>query len=339
MLLNNLNSQSYIYDISNIDGCVKAEREAQALDNEIMSLRVELSNQRLDFLNKHHKYITSIDKVKSAKLNKILFPGKVFAEFVKQIDEIILYAESEIIDLASQRENATPEMLNQINAEIKKLLSFIEVKNSLVNRRLVEECRDNKIDIVAELQNRRANKKEWREKLNKIKNNQRVEKEPAKTPSQPQPQSVPKEEGPSVTFNIPNATVKPNQSLVFNPRHKTQLVNKEKSFIGTANEVTISLIRNGIKIKYSQQLKEKLSQLNAKLSLVNKNNYRSRTSANIDDTQEEQVIAFKDNRDLVSNDEYKNYKVEIRIPNGENKKGSDVLFEYDFENQQQAKSR
>ncbi|HIS17048.1 MAG TPA: hypothetical protein IAC02_00350, partial [Candidatus Coprovivens excrementavium] len=283
------------------------------------------------------------DKVKNATINDIIFDNSNsdYKDFIAKLDQDIIEAEEEIIDLANERENADQIRLTELNARIKELLKYIEAKNSLVNRRLIEECRTSKIDIVKELQNRRNNKKEWRKNLRKIKNNEKVTPTPKPKPqSQPtsDPNPLPSNEGPSVTVKVPNGKVNPNRKLVFNPRNKVQLVNKEKDFIGIADGVTISLIKSGIKIKYSQQLKEKLSQLNAKLSLVNKDNVRSRTSQKIDNNQEEQVIAFKDDRDLLNNDEYKNYKIEIRIPT-ENRKGTDVLYEYDFNQEGKARTR
>lgn len=338
-LINIYNTRGFVTDITNIQGCINFENEAQKLDQDIMRLRVELSNSSVNFLNKYHKYILSFDKVKNATINDIIFDNSNsdYKDFIAKVDQDIIEAEEEIIDLANERENADQIRLTELNARIKELLKYIEAKNSLVNRRFIEECRTSKIDIVKELQNRRNNKKEWRKNLRKIKNNEKVTPTPKPKP-QPQPNPSPSNEGPSVTVKVPNGKVNPNRKLVFNPRNKVQLVNKEKDFIGIADGVTISLIKSGIKIKYSQQLKEKLSQLNAKLSLVNKDNVRSRTSQKIDNNQEEQVIAFKDDRDLLNNDEYKNYKIEIRIPT-ENRKGTDVLYEYDFNQEGKARTR
>lgn len=112
------------------------------------------------------------------------------------------------------------------------------------------------------------------------------------------------------------------RQLTFNPKNKVQIASKESSLVMEGNEVTISLIKNGIRIRYSQELREKLSQLNAKINLVNKENYRSRTSATIDsDTQE---LVFSDGREIKPED----YKIEIRVPSNDE---STVLFEYDLE--------
>ena len=113
------------------------------------------------------------------------------------------------------------------------------------------------------------------------------------------------------------------RQLTFNPKNQVQIASKESSLVMEGNEVTISLIKNGIRIRYSQELREKLSQLNAKINLVNKENYRSRTSATIDsDTQE---LTFNDGREIKPED----YKIEIRVPSNDK---SSVLFEYDLEN-------
>lgn len=113
------------------------------------------------------------------------------------------------------------------------------------------------------------------------------------------------------------------RQLTFNPKMKKQVADKASDLIMEGDSVTISLIKNGIKIKYSRELREKLSKLNAKISLVNKGNYRSRTSRVIDSDTQEQVISFKDEREVRPGD----YKIEVRIPSS-NK--SETVFEYDL---------
>lgn len=331
--INDLNTRVLLGDLNSVDGVINSENKAQSLDKDVVNLRVNISKLRTDFIVKYKTYMLSNETVKNAKIETIQFNGTPFESLVDYQDALIQEAEERIIELANERKDKSPEEVAKINDEMKRLLTYIEAKNSLVNRSLVEKCRQNpQFDLLAFLKKRRENKKEWREKLKMIKNNQDVPSQSQPPSSQP---STPTQEneGPSVRMEVPNGTVDPNRRLSFNPRKKVQLINKEKDFIGLADSVTISLINSGIKVKYSQQLKQKLSALNAKLSLVNKQNYRVRTSQKIADDVEDQEVRFKDQRDLLSNDEYKNYKVEIRIPS-ESGKASDVLYEYDFDDQE-----
>lgn len=337
--INDLNNTIFWTDITAITTAISAEAKAQELEAKVMDLRINLSQNRLDFHSKFGKYITTMDAVKNCKIMNVEFPNTDLDSFMNNELEAIAEAEEKVIELAQERENAPEDRVNEINDQIKAIIKYIDARNAYANRRLVEESRVNKIDIVAALQDRRKRKQEIRQKLEQIRKGQNVPPKKQSTPSgdnNPQPgpggnnNPPKKEDGISVDVETPTATVKPNQRLVFNPRNKAELVDREKDFITKGDHVTISLIKSGIKIKYSQQLKEKLSQLNAKLSLVNKNNFRSRTSSKVDASAEQQVVSFKDGRDLMENEDYKNYKVEIRIPEG-NK--TNVLFEYDFDSE------
>lgn len=96
--------------------------------------------------------------------------------------------------------------------------------------------------------------------------------------------------------------------------------------IKDAKALTISLIKNGLKIKLSQSLADKLSSLKAKISLVNKNNYRDRTSSSeINNVELEHEISFANgNRDILND-----YKMEIRKPKDKGN-GTEVIFEQDL---------
>ncbi len=125
--------------------------------------------------------------------------------------------------------------------------------------------------------------------------------------------------------NNPSEVKISTRKLTFNPKNEKQLANKTASLVMEGDSVTISLLKNGIKIKYSQELREKLSKLNAKINLVNKGNYRVRTSETINENEEEQTLEFSDGREITPED----YKIEIRVPD---KDKSNVVFEYDLEN-------
>lgn len=133
---------------------------------------------------------------------------------------------------------------------------------------------------------------------------------------------------------VPDIRVNNGKTLKFVsnvPQHVTKLNGK----ILTADKIQLTLIKNGLKIKYSENLRNQLQALNAKLSLVNKNQYRSRTSTAIDPNKEEQIVAFKSKKA----DEFKieDYKIQIRADkvdeNGKKIGGSDLVYEMEIDEQ------
>ena len=111
-------------------------------------------------------------------------------------------------------------------------------------------------------------------------------------------------------------------SLSFNPRNNRKVAKKISAndrLFTNAPKITTTLIKNGVKIELSKQLRERLAELSAKISLVNKDNRRIRTSRMVDANAESQEITFKKDHDVNFDD----YTVEVRIP-GEDR--STVLF-------------
>lgn len=122
-----------------------------------------------------------------------------------------------------------------------------------------------------------------------------------------------------------------SKSLKFNsanPQHVQKLQGK----ILTADSIQLTLLKNGLKIKYSENLRNQLKELNARLSLVNKNNYRNRTTTAVDSNAEEQIVTFK-KKGLEINPE--DYKIEIRTDkynkNGIKVNGSELLYSMDID--------
>ena len=112
--------------------------------------------------------------------------------------------------------------------------------------------------------------------------------------------------------DIPHVLVK-ETSLQFNPRNNRKVakkINANDRLFTNMPRVTTTLIKNGVRIELSKQLRERLAELSAKISLVNKNNRRVRTSRMVDAEAESQDITFKKDHDVNFDD----YTVEVRIP-------------------------
>ena len=114
---------------------------------------------------------------------------------------------------------------------------------------------------------------------------------------------------------IPNVLIK-NTELLFNPRNNQKVAKKISAndrLFTNSPKVTTTLIKNGVRIALSKQVRERLAELGAKLSLVNKENRRIRTSQFVDGEAETQDLVFKSDHDV----NLENYTVEVRIPNGD----------------------
>lgn len=301
-----------------IQTTIDEEREACKLDKDMMGLRLELSNLRAEFRKKYKVYVNSIPEIRDFKFKKINFGGNL-TDFIAQRDELIVEAENQIIELSEQRKNATDDQAKQaITNDINLLLEYIEAQNSFVSRRLVNESVENNLDIVNTLKTRRENKKEMRERLRRIKMGQDIEKVVVQQPLENASAPAPQQEDDKDLTQPGDIKIKAG-GLHLGPK-KQAIKLSESVVIKEADQITVRLIKNGIKIMFSKNMREQLSKLNAKLSLVNKEQYRRRKSINIDENLEEQDIAFKKDFEMKPED----YKIEIRVPNGSS---STLLYE------------
>ena len=110
---------------------------------------------------------------------------------------------------------------------------------------------------------------------------------------------------------------------------RRQVIDRAKGLvIKNADSLTVSLIKQGLRIKYNEHLRDQLKSLNAKLSLVNKSNYRSRKDIKFQGDETEQDLAFKTPKDKFN---IEDYKLEFRLID-EEKKRSDLLYTFDLDN-------
>lgn len=129
------------------------------------------------------------------------------------------------------------------------------------------------------------------------------------------------EDNPSI-IKVTNRTLKLSTT-------RRQVIDRAKGLIiKNADSLTVSLIKQGLRIRYNENLRDQLKALNAKLSLVNKNNYHSRKSIKFDGDETVQDLSFKTPKE---NFEIEDYKLEVRLVDDE-KKRSDLLYSFDLEN-------
>ena len=103
-------------------------------------------------------------------------------------------------------------------------------------------------------------------------------------------------------------------------------VDREVAKILTSGELELTLIKNGLKIRYSAELRQKLQDLNAKINLVNKAN-KGFVSADVGD-ELEQDVAFKNRDDF----DILDYELQIRRRNLDPKK-SELMYSIDFDDE------
>jgi len=156
-------------DVAQAQRIIELEQQAKDLDQQLINLKIDLSKERLHFKQRFNKYITSIPEVKEKTINEIYFDGNL-NDFIRQHDEMMVETEGKILDLDEERK-MYPDNASEITKEIDVLLKFIESQNSLIGRRLVNESKnDQSLDLVNTLKVRRENKKDMRNRLRAIKN-------------------------------------------------------------------------------------------------------------------------------------------------------------------------
>ncbi len=127
--------------------------------------------------------------------------------------------------------------------------------------------------------------------------------------------------------NTPENIKVTNRTLKLATRRRQVIDRAKNLIIKNADSLTVSLIKQGLKIRYNENLRNQLKALNAKLSLVNKSNYRSRKDIKFQGEETEQELAFKTPKE---NFNIEDYKLEVRLVDDE-KKRSDLLYSFDLE--------
>ena len=141
-----------------------------------------------------------------------------------------------------------------------------------------------------------------------------------------------KDEEPSAEINFGNnepSNVKVTNRTLQLATNRRQVIDRAKNLIiKNADSLTVSLIKQGLRIRYNENLRDQLKSLNAKLSLVNKSNYRSRKDIKFKGDETMQDLAFKTPKE---NFNIEDYKLEVRLVD-DDKKRSDLLYSFDLEN-------
>ena len=138
--------------------------------------------------------------------------------------------------------------------------------------------------------------------------------------------------GPKIVFKgEEKSEIKVTNRTIKLATNRRQVINRAKNLIlKNADPITVSLIKQGLRIKYNENLRNQLKALNARLHLVHKDKekYHTRKIIDFEGDETEKDIAFKiPKKDFKIED----YKLEFRLMDDARKR-SDLLYSYDLEN-------
>ncbi len=273
------------------------DNEKHILQNmfDVIRYNQDLLNLRLNYLSNYGEVLNNDRKRWHYEFYSSFFD---FLNFSKQVLFVI---ENEILNLARQNDQS-------LNEQIRILFNFMDTIYSIISRRLVYEVSVNHNENV-KMTNEIISSKD-NAHLDEIRHKVFLKQKEDKVSNN----------GWQINFRSSN-------SLNFKNNKMVSKVNKKRALIlEGVNEITLTAIKNGLKVKMAKNMLDKLKKMKAKLALVSKNNYRSRTSVKVEN--DEFDLAFKKrNNDFDLND----YKVEIRVPiNEASPSKTKALYEYDL---------
>ncbi len=161
----------------------------------------------------------------------------------------------------------------------------------------------------------------------KAKKNQVVEPKKGEEPQQEEDLT-----GPKIVFKgEEESEIKVTNRTIKLATNRRQVINRAKNLIiENADPITVSLIKQGLRIKYNENLRNQLKALNARLHLVHKDKdkYRTRKIIDFEGDETEKDLAFKTPKEDFK---IEDYKLEFRLMDDARKR-SDLLYSYDLEN-------
>lgn len=288
---------------------VAKENEAKNIEDELRKLQMSLSKYRLNHKMKHKEYMPQSQDLAIPSLF-----GDINQTIALQ-DELLVDVEQEIKVLMEERKTASQYDAMGITERINDLIEYMETKNSFINRLLLTQTKvDKNFDLVGTLQQRRASKAKLRQTVMDslktpeptIQPQQTIISQPIGAP-EPQPQPVPQ---PSQV----NGRVVSLELKIKNPNQPIKINRGSSKITTVTSDLSYVIAKNKLKIMFSDDLKAKLQNLSARISLVNKNNTRQKTTVTADLTQDGTEIGFTDGREITPED----YKIVLNATgNGE----------------------
>lgn len=283
-----------ITDYQTIETIINNEQKVRGNILDIINYKYDLLNLKLNYLSTFKTPLTTNPELQINDFNY----SSLMIDFLGYSKQIIYVAANEIISLYNSHN------LEHLNL----LFNLIDSINAIISHRLVYENTNIPSEDLQILTPEIINE------LRHIKNNL----------SNPKPLENISVTSNSTPYNYVEVT---NKKLHLNPHKKVKTNTQNNLILEDSDKLTLTTIKNGLRIKLDEQTFQKLSSMKAKIALVSKMNYRSRTSVNVETDSFD--LAFKKRDENFNLDDY---KVEIRIPTTKNKTTS--IYEYDLANEE-----
>lgn len=256
--------------------------------NKMQDIEKNLSNIRRDYIIKYGLFISQVEDIIKIQIQKVEYKDS-YKKYLNDFIPKIVNAESKVSTLYEEYKGALPERKSILEKQISSLIKYIEILNSMLDRRAITESIEKNRGTVELLEERRTKKEEYKAQLKKI---------------QIQSMSTMTQGSKPINSNNPNQQSssldnQAHQQLDSQPTSNEQIILRMLNFkplniqkvnsavaklMESTSQLKVEVLKNRIKIRYTKQLKEKLSQINAKISLI-----RASDGQEINNSNEEEL--------------------------------------------------
>lgn len=304
---------------SSINQVVAKEQSIAAARKKIQDIQKNLSDIRRDYIIKYGIFINQVEDVVKLQISKEEYKDS-FEKYLNEFIPKIVNAEKKVAILYEEYKGATPERKGVLEQKISSLIKYIEVLNTILDRRAINESVEQNKGIVELLEERRTKKNEYKKQLEKQQSEPKLDESPELGQSEELEPVIPEPElgqdNKSSSDETPLAPEEPetkaNSQVIIKMRN-LNLVNTQKvdntvaKIMYSANQLKVEVLKNSIKIRYTKQLKEKLRQINAKISLIKKADNQEMNRSKEEKTKN----GFVEEYTMADNSNQEDYKIMI----------------------------
>ncbi len=266
-----------------VNQVVAKEQNIAAARNKIQDIKKNLSDIRRDYIIKYGIFINQVEEIVNIQITKEEYKDS-FEKYLNEFIPKIVNAERKVATLYEEYKESTPERKGVLQQQISSLIKYIEVLNSILDRRAITESMEQNKGIVELLEARRTKKHEYKKQLEKEQQSPSLVEEPElgqtiePEPTQEDIQEPTQSNEPSsdeTSLKPEESEIKDNSQIIIKMRN-LNLVNTQKvdntiaRVMNSTSQLKVEVLKNSIRIRYTKQLKEKLRQINAKISLIKK---------------------------------------------------------------------
>lgn len=297
---------------SSINQVVAKEQSIAAARKKIQDIQKNLSDIRRDYIIKYGIFINQVEDVVKLQISKEEYKDS-FEKYLNEFIPKIVNAEKKVATLYDEYKESTPERKGVLQQQISSLIKYIEVLNSILDRRAITESMEQNKGIVELLEARRTKKHEYKKQLEKEQQSPSLVEEPDPTQEDIQEPTQSNESSSDETSLKPEEPETKANSQVIIKMRNLNLVNTQKvdntvaKIMYSASQFKVEVLKNSIRIRYTKQLKEKLRQINAKISLIKKADEEEMTMSKETKTKN----GFVEEYTMTDNSNPEDYKIMI----------------------------